>query len=83
MLLRLPPTLHYPITVKSLLKRPGDSVERGEHLFWYVYKTTVIEGDGLGNDIEVQKEFPIKFESSVDGTVVEWKISKGDIIDEP
>lgn len=43
----------------------------------------MIEGDGLGNDIEVQKEFPIKFESSVDGTVVEWKISKGDIIDEP
>ncbi|KAE8557246.1 hypothetical protein EYB25_001952 [Talaromyces marneffei] len=83
MLLRLPPTLHYPITVKSLLKRPGDSVERGDHLFWYVYRTTVIEGDGLGNDIEVQKEFPIKFESSVDGTVVEWKISKGDIIDEP
>jgi RNA polymerase II subunit A-like phosphatase len=83
MLLRLPPTLHYPITVKSLLKRPGDSVERGDHLFWYVYKTTVIEGDGWGNDTEVQKEFPIKFESSVDGTVVEWKISKGDIIDEP
>ncbi|EED19432.1 RNA Polymerase II CTD phosphatase Fcp1, putative [Talaromyces stipitatus ATCC 10500] len=83
MLLRLPPTLHYPITVRSLLKRPGDSVERGDHLFWYVYKTTVIEGDGLGNDIEVLKEFPVKFESSVDGTVVEWKISKGDIIDEP
>ncbi|KAH8692648.1 putative RNA polymerase II CTD phosphatase Fcp1 [Talaromyces proteolyticus] len=83
MLLQLPPTLHYPITVTSLLKRPGDLVERGDHLFWYVYKTTVIEGDGLGNDVEVEKEFPIKFESNVDGEIVRWKISKGDIIDEP
>jgi RNA polymerase II subunit A-like phosphatase len=83
MLLQLPPSLHYPITVTSLLKRPGDTVERGDYLFWYVYKTTVIEGDGLGNDVQVEREFPTKFESSVDGEVVAWKVSKGDVIDEP
>ncbi|CRG85964.1 RNA polymerase II subunit A C-terminal domain phosphatase [Talaromyces islandicus] len=83
MLLQLPPSLHYPITVTSLLKRPGDTVERGDYLFWYVYKTTVIEGDGLGNDVQVEREFPIKFESSVDGEVVAWKIAKGDVIDKP
>lgn len=83
MLLQLPPSLHYPITVTSLLKRPGDTVERGDHLFWYVYKTTVIEGDGLGNNVSVVREFPTKFESSVDGEVVAWRIAKGDIIDEP
>ncbi|PIG80039.1 RNA polymerase II subunit A C-terminal domain phosphatase [Aspergillus arachidicola] len=83
MLLRLPPSLHYPITVTSLLKQPGDSVERDEALFWYVYQTTVTEGDGLGNKIEVKRKFPTKFESTVDGEVVQWKIAKGDIIDEP
>ncbi|KKA21311.1 Phosphoprotein phosphatase [Rasamsonia emersonii CBS 393.64] len=83
MLLRLPPTLHYPITVTSLLKRPGDKVERNEALFWYVYETTVTEGDGLGNKIEVRRQYPTKFESTVDGEVIEWKITKGDVIEEP
>ncbi|KAE8352580.1 hypothetical protein BDV28DRAFT_134850 [Aspergillus coremiiformis] len=83
MLLRLPPSLHYPITVTSLLKQPGDAVKRDEALFWYVYQTTVTEGDGLGNKVEVLRKFPTKFESTVDGEVVQWKITKGDIIDEP
>jgi RNA polymerase II subunit A-like phosphatase len=83
MLLRLPHTLHYPITVTSLLKRPGDSVEREEALFWYVYRTTVTEGDGLGNKHEVTRQFPTRFESPVDGEVVEWKITKGDVITGP
>ncbi|EAW09716.1 protein-serine/threonine phosphatase [Aspergillus clavatus NRRL 1] len=83
MLLRLPPSLHYPITVTSLLKQPGDTVERDEALFWYVYQTTVTEGDGLGNKIEVQRKFPTKFESAVDGEIVQWKIAKGDVIQRP
>ncbi|KAL1962079.1 hypothetical protein VTN77DRAFT_607 [Rasamsonia byssochlamydoides] len=83
MLLRLPPTLHYPITVTSLLKRPGDTVAQNEALFWYVYQTTVTEGDGLGNKIEVRRDYPTRFESTVDGEIIEWKISKGDVIEEP
>jgi RNA polymerase II subunit A-like phosphatase len=83
MLLRLPPSLHYPITVTSLLKRPGDTVERNEALFWYIYQTTVTEGDGLGNKIEVRRDFPTRFESTVDGELVEWKIAKGDVIEGP
>jgi len=83
MLLRLPPTLHYPITVTSLLKKPGDRVRRDEPIFWYVYQTTVTEGDGLGNKIEVLRDFPTKFESTVDGEVVQWKIRKGQVIKEP
>lgn len=58
MLLRLPTSLHYPITVTSLLKQPGDTVERDEALFWYVYETTVTEGDGLGNKVDVIRKFP-------------------------
>ncbi|KAL4897094.1 hypothetical protein BDV59DRAFT_169789 [Aspergillus ambiguus] len=83
MLLRLPPSLHYPITVTSLLKQHGDTVERDEALFWYVYETSVTEGDELGNKFVVQRKFPTKFESTVDGEIVQWKIEKGDIIDEP
>lgn len=83
MLLRLPHGLLYPITVTSLLKQHGDPVERDEALFWYVYQTTVTEGDGLGNKYEVKRSFPTKFESSVDGEIVQWKIKKGDVIEQP
>lgn len=83
MQLRLPPSLHYPITVTSLLKKEGDTVERDEAIFWYIYQTTVEEGDGLGNQVMVQRKFPTRFESTVDGTVVKWNIAKGDVIDEP
>ncbi|KAJ5167947.1 RNA polymerase II subunit A C-terminal domain phosphatase [Penicillium canariense] len=81
--LRLPLSLHYPITVTSLLKQEGDTVERDEALFWYIYQTTVEEGDGLGNQVFVKRKFPTRFESTVDGTIVKWNIAKGDIIDEP
>ncbi|KAJ5827068.1 hypothetical protein N7447_003831 [Penicillium robsamsonii] len=83
MLLRLPTSLHYPITVTSLLKQPGDTVEKDEALFWYAYETTVTEGDGLGNVAEVKRRYPTRFESTVDGEVVKWQIQKGDVIDEP
>lgn len=83
MLLRLPTSLHYPITVTSLLKQPGDTVEKDEALFWYVYQTTVTEGDGLGNIVEVKRRYPTRFESTVDGEIVKWQIQKGDVIDEP
>lgn len=83
MLLRLPTSLHYPITVTSLLKQAGDKVERDEAIFWYIYQTTVEEGDGLGNKVQVKRKFPTRFESSVDGEILEWKISKGDVIEGP
>ena len=83
MLLRLPPSLHYPITVTELLKRPNDNVERFAPLFSYSYKTTVTEGDGLGTDKEVLKTFPTRFESTVEGALTQWKIAKGAVISQP
>ena len=83
MLLRLPASLHYPITVTELLKQPNDNVERFAPLFSYYYKTTVTEGDRLGNERQVEKTFPTRFESSVDGTLLSWKIKEGVVIANP
>ena len=80
MLLKLPSSLHYPITVTELLKRPNDNVERFAPLFSYSYKTTVTEGDGLGNDYQVSKTFPTRFESTVEGTLTRWKVEEGAVI---
>lgn len=83
MLLRLPASLHYPITVTELLKQPDDSVERFAPLFSYVYETKVTEGDSLGNTWQTWKKFPTRFESSVEGVLIKWKINEGAVISKP
>lgn len=80
MRLRLPRSLHYPITITDLLKQPGDDVERLEPLFSYFYKTTVTEGDPLGEHQEVERTFPARYESPVEGNLTAWKIKKGAVI---
>ena len=80
MLLRSPTNLHYPITVTELLKQPNDNVKRFAPLFSYFYKSTVTEGDNLGNEFEVEKTFPTSFASSVDGALTSWKITRGSVI---
>lgn len=83
MLLRLPTGLHYPITVTELLKHPNDHVEKFAPLFSYFYKTRVTEGDGLGNERQVEKSFPARYDSSVEGRLQRWLIRKGAVIAQP
>ncbi len=80
MRLRLPRSLHYPITVTELLKQPGDDVEQLSPLFAYFYKTTVTEGDRFGESQEVEKTFPTRYESPVEGKLKAWRIQKGTVI---
>ena len=83
MLLQLPASLKYPITVTGLLKQPNDNVEKFAPLFTYTYKTTVTEGDGLGNENQVEKSFPTDHKSELEGTLKSWKIRKGAVIRHP
>ncbi|KAI9827623.1 MAG: hypothetical protein M1819_006912 [Sarea resinae] len=80
MLLRSPPSLHYPITVTELLKQPNDNVERFAPLFSYYYKTTVTEGNRFGDEYQIEKTYPSKFLSDHLGVLREWKVSKGTVI---
>ena len=82
MLLKFPTSIHYPITVTELLKQPNDNVERFAPLFSYFYKTTVTEGDELGGEHQVEKTYPARYESNVEGTLKSWKIAKGTVITE-
>lgn len=82
MLLRLPSSLHYPITVTELLRQPNDHIERFAPLFAYTYHTTVSEGDEWGNIEDVRKPFPARHEASADGKLLRWKITEGSVIRE-
>ena len=80
MRLKLPHSLHYPITVTELLKLPNDDVEKSAPLFLYYYKTTVTEIDRYGDEHQVEKTFPTRFESSVEGKLKKWLLQEGTVI---
>ena len=80
MLLRLPNTLHYPITITKVVKQAGQPVERDEQIFLYSYTTTVTEGSRDGEDREVEKKLITHFASSLEGTLKYWKVWEGDVI---
>ena len=80
MRLKLPVSLHYPITVTELLQRPDDIIDLETPLFSYSYRTTVTEGSKDGEDHEVEKMFPTRYQSPVEGILKSWKIKEGTII---
>lgn len=80
MLIRSPTNLHYPITVTELLKNQNDEVARFAPLFSYFYKSTVTEGNKYGEEYQVEKEFPARFESETEGTLLRWKIKAGTVV---
>lgn len=83
MRLMLPSSLHYPITVTELLIHPTDQVKRDTPLFAYYYRSTVTEGNKFGEEHEVEKTYPSKYESPVEGVFKAWKVQEGTIIRSP
>ena len=84
MLLRLPNNLHYPLTVKKIEKKVGDSVAQNEDLFLYSYTTKVKEGTRYEEEErDVVKTFVAHFESTLEGSIKGWRVWSGDVISKP
>lgn len=83
MRLRLPNTLHYPITVTALLKQTGEVVERSTPLFNYSYAGTATGTHEDGTSYDYSHTYTTRFESSVEGTLVSWQLNKGAVIEGP
>ncbi|MCJ1441138.1 MAG: Carboxy-terminal domain (CTD) phosphatase [Stictis urceolatum] len=80
MRLTLPRGLHYPITVTELLKKASDHVDRFDPLFAYTYKSIVVEGNRQGEEFNVERTYPSRFESSVEGELKSWMLKEGSVI---
>ncbi|KAF2273914.1 uncharacterized protein EI97DRAFT_435560 [Westerdykella ornata] len=83
MRIRSPPHLRYPITIVELLCKQGEEIKRSAPLFKYSYETVVSEADKYGELKEVKKRFPERFNSPNDGTVSEWFVKPGTLIERP
>jgi RNA polymerase II subunit A-like phosphatase len=82
MLIRAPPSLHYPITITSLLVSPKQPVQRSDRLFTYTYYSNVTVTNEFGDVVTERRSYPADFRAENDGSVVKWKIAKGDVIDD-
>ena len=78
-----PPSLHYPVTVFELLKKPNADVKRSERLFTYSYKSIVTEKDREGFEHKVTRTFTTHFHASTEGTVSRWHIKAGTVLTRP
>lgn len=77
-LLSLGKTLRYPITVKKLLKKPGDEIKKQEPLFQYTFKWMKTVGDAVnGDEWEEEQTTFADWESITDGIFKSWKIHEG------
>lgn len=83
MQLRLPRSLHWPITITKLLKPSGATLSKGDILFLYTYDTDVREGSRDGGETMVKKSFTARFASEYEGEVGQWKIREGEVLRQP
>lgn len=77
MIIQLPRSVRYPITITALLKKRDDDVPRLSPLFLYRYKTTVTEYPEFGEEIQVEKEFAAQFDAPIEGKLERWFIKVG------
>ncbi len=81
MYLRLPSSLHYPITINKYLKQVGDSVKRHDNLFLYSYNTKVKQGNRYDSEeVEIDKKFVQPFQSEFEGKIEGYFIWEGQVL---
>lgn len=83
MQLKIPKSLHYPLTVTQVFKKEGDSVRLNDPLFEYSYEAYRREGDRYGNEKDVLRKFSTRFESPFEGKLRNWRPWEKEVISEP
>ncbi|RDW68012.1 hypothetical protein BP6252_09408 [Coleophoma cylindrospora] len=80
-LLSLGTRLKYPITISKLLKKPGDEVKKQESILQYKFTWTETVGDPFGETWEKEQTTIADWDSSVDGTLQQWKVREGMVVE--
>jgi RNA polymerase II subunit A-like phosphatase len=80
MIIKFPPSVRFPLTIKELLKQPHDDVKRLEPILVYTYRTTVTEYPEYGVEKLVEKELSSQFDAPVAGKLVKWLVRPGHVV---
>jgi len=83
MLLESPRFVKYPWTVTAILRNRAEEVEKGTALFSYSVKQLAPEYDADGVESMVEKTLVLRFESTTEGSIAQWRVQKGEVIERP
>ena len=77
-LLYLGQGLKYPITIRKLLKQPGDEVAKGEAILEYTYTGIQRIYDKFGDEKDEEQQRITGWDSPSEGKFKQWRIHEGD-----
>jgi RNA polymerase II subunit A C-terminal domain phosphatase len=81
MIIRSPGNLHYPVTITGLLVKKDQELKRDTPLFNYTYESSRNTIDEFGEEHVEKVNYSAEFRAGIDGgTLLEWKVGKGDVI---
>jgi len=81
MIIKLPKSVRFPITITELLRHPNDDVARLDPLLVYTYKTKIMEYPEYGVEVEVEKELSSQFDAPVAGKLAKWLVKLGTVVE--
>ncbi|KAI5806303.1 hypothetical protein EDC01DRAFT_639501 [Geopyxis carbonaria] len=81
MIIKLPTSLRYPVTITKLLRHPDENVERHAPLLTYSYETTVTEYPEFGVEVRAKRELTEQFDAPVVGRMVRWMVAVGNVVE--
>jgi RNA polymerase II subunit A-like phosphatase len=80
MIIKLPKSVRFPITITEVLKKPNDDVPRLAPLLVYSYRTTVTEYPEYGVEVQKERELSSQFDAPVGGKLARWLVNVGAVV---
>jgi len=81
MIIKLPSSVRFPITITELLKEANTEVARLEPLLVYTYKTKVTVYPEYGVELLVEKELSSQFDAPIGGKLARWVVTIGTVVE--
>lgn len=80
MIIKLPKSVRFPITITELLRQANDPITRLEPLLIYTFKATITEIPEYGVAVEVEKELSSQFDAPIEGRLARWLVKPGAVL---
>ena len=81
MIIALPKSVAFPITISKLLKQQGDAVPRMTPLLTYTFLSKTIEIPEFGTEVVVEKTLTGQFDAPLEGKLERWLVAEGMVIE--
>ncbi|KAF3907066.1 hypothetical protein ABW21_db0200638 [Orbilia brochopaga] len=83
MLLQLPPSTRFPVTITQIHFSQNAEVKKLQAIFTFSYKSLITEDNEDGEEIQRLTDIISKFETPVGGKIIRWMVGKGSVISSP